>query len=207
MKKGLTKRERNLIIFAGALAILFASVQFAILPAYWDFDAAVTEYDRLDAEKRQLDLKLNGEVAAIQNNENMKNVYQEILARYPGYMSTAEVSKRMTEFCRTNGLTVATSIRVSDYKRPKEDEPGAGVLVSVTVDMAFEGSFNDLLLLIEAVEALDYLRIGRVDFSFGDSSSENAQAPRMTVFFVYTMLEPADIMLAPPSEEPPAQTA
>jgi hypothetical protein len=201
MKKGLTKRERTLVVFACLLVVFYGAIQFAILPAYRGYTDAVAEYDRLELEKTNLedDLRLEDLETAIFDAQTTR-FFENILSNKP-YVSIVEVQKELTAFCESHGFGEPSSVRMSNYERPKEGEPGAGVFVTVTLDMSFECTYDDLIRLINAVKPLNYLRIGRVSYSFGESTS------RMNVFFVYTMLEPADIMLAPPSEEPSAQTA
>jgi len=194
-KKGLSKREKVLIMVMVVFGVTALMIVFVIIPLYNQYNDKTSEYGALQDEKIIIDSKLATEAAIKDEHASIIMRHRADSIRYLNTSLSNEIGRMLTSLCESRGLQpISQQLSVPREftkveRRPGEQatENGSAFLV-VTAVMAVNGEYKDLKNLLDAVEDTEYLRISRVSFSKNMQSLESS-LDRISVTFEVTMLK------------------
>jgi len=213
MKQQLTKREKILLFSVGLIAILYFSIQFAILPLATRYNNGVNERERLTIEKETHDMEAATLPALRTRNEQVNADFDELTNGYPNRMPNEEIDRILTSLC-TRLILSPTSLRFAPRDPPpppppeptqpdtvrydaqgteeEEEEPAPvaprPVFTKATAFMNVNGSYQSLLRLLDEVNSIEYIRLTNVGFQ--GSRLLGMQTPDSTISLTFeiTML-------------------
>ena len=210
-KKGLSKREKALLIIMLVFGSFALMVMFVVLPLYNQLNDKNTEYGYLETEKIQIDVKLAAEAVARDNYTNVYNTLKSNSERFLNPSLSNEIGRMLTSLCENHGLQPISQ----QLSAPKDFVPagaaGSGnspgnisgnssgnssgnnsgegsVFLIVSASMAVKGTYDELKSLLDAVEEIEYFRVTRVSFSRNTADTE-LPMDRISLYFEVTMLK------------------
>jgi len=201
-KKGLSKREKVLIIFMAIFGSLALMVVFVILPLYEQLGDKNTEFGYLQTEEQQILVKIATENVARENYDRLYETLLESSERFLNPSLSNEIGRMLTSLCENHGLQPISQ----QLSAPRDYAPAGGsggasggngngegsVFLIVSASMVVRGSYVELKDLLDAVEDIEYFRVTRV--SFGRSATETGQSlDRISLNFEVTMLNDSAI--------------
>ena len=182
--KALTKREKILTFSAGLLAIVYFSVQFAILPLASRLNEARADLDRLQVEQLQVEF----DIANRADIERINTIAHETLSYlkeyYPSVISTDEVHLKLTDLTLRHGL-VPSSLTMTVAPDPTYPDLFTIVLATMTL----EGYFDSIFGLLDEVDENVYIRVAS-NFFTQDRRAETEGYGRISTTFELTYLNP-----------------
>ena len=201
-KKGLSKRERFLLIAALAVGLLAAAVQFAILPLNSDLQDKNEQYSNMEFEKSKLDAQFASETAIRDNNSAAIGEYNSKSGMFLSESLSNEIGRLLTNLCENHGLS-PSDLKLSAPKPFSMDEKGAetdaenankSVFLTVTATMTVKGGYDDLKTLLDDVEQTAYIRVSRTSVTWkketgGETVYIDPEPDRITLEFEVTMLK------------------
>ena len=194
-KKGLTKREKIMVLLLIIIGSLALMVAFVILPLYNQLNDKNDEYGALELEKSQIEVKLATETVARVNHTSLLMKLNRSSERFLNPSLSNEIGRMLTGLCETYGLQpVSQQLSAPKDFTTVEIKPGAektesdSVFLIVSAAMTVKGSYEDLKNLLDAVERIEYFRISRVSFS-ANAAVPEAGFDRISLFFEVTMLK------------------
>ena len=214
-KKGLSRREKVLLIVMLVFGSFALMTMFVILPLYNQLNDMNTEYGYLETERMQTEVKLAAEAVA---RDNYTNVYNALILNSERFLNPSlsnEIGRMLTSLCERYGLQPISQ----QLSAPKDFVPaGAGgsgnvsgsnsgsnssnnsgnssgnnsgdgsVFLIVSASMAVKGTYDELKDLLDAVENIEYFRVTRVSFSRNTTDTE-LPLDRISLNFEVTMLK------------------
>ena len=189
-KKGLTKREKLLILVAGTGAVLFLAVYFVIIPLYNSWSDKQEEYQLLLDEKAEMEIKLSLAPMTRSGYDSARSTLNETSKRYPFVMPNEDLYGQLTILyrnCRlaSSGLSVAPN--ATPYSPDQQAASQSAVVYTQTATLTLAGTYDNLKTFIDRIEAMDQLRINRISFSIQEAMTELGSS-RISVIVEMMML-------------------
>lgn len=116
MEKGLTKREKVLIIIAASILVIFVSFKFVFQPVYNKYYTTTEKNSQLDTDKQLMEIKLMNE-AAIKAGFNRAQISHDESKKYfPEVLTNEQLDRLITGICLKNNVK-PTLLGMSIIKR------------------------------------------------------------------------------------------
>jgi len=211
MKPGLSKREKVLLFTVGLVAILYFSIQFAILPLATRYTDGINERNQLTAEKEAHQLEAATLPSLRERNAEAHTNFEELTSGYPKQMPNEEIDSILTTMCTGYSLspnslrfapreappppppppTQPDTVRYQDDV-PEPEEPvveaePTPIFTKATAFMNVTGGYHSLLRLIDEVNRIEYIRLTNVGYQ-ENSQAELAENSTISLTFEVTML-------------------
>ncbi|MCL2617601.1 MAG: hypothetical protein FWD98_00965 [Defluviitaleaceae bacterium] len=183
-KKGISKREKVMLIFIAVFGVTALSVMYGILPLNETMEVRGAELSRLELERVNIEMLFATEETIAANHAEAAQAYTSLVANMP--------EKRISDV----GFML-TQLVQEHYLAPIEQRlfgpsafQGSDALQIISASMVVSGSYAALMSLMDTVEATDYLRISNMTFSFNESGV--AEINRINLSFEVLMVR--DVM-------------
>ncbi|MCL2627169.1 MAG: hypothetical protein FWD44_00535 [Oscillospiraceae bacterium] len=191
----ITKREKILLFAVLVLAILYVSIQFALVPLSQRYSTAQRERDRLSNEKFTHEMAVaNLPSLRAQNTEAQQN-FDKLTAGYSKLVPNEETDHMLTTLCLNKNLILRSLgfatrppepprpiIGYNDDGTPIYAERRVDVFTTVTTFVTGNGSYENMLNLLEEVSNTEYMRLSSVNFAQG-WQGETANSASITLTF------------------------
>jgi len=191
-KKGLSKREKRLILLLAVVVLFAVTAMYVIVPLFNKLEDRIDDYNTLSLEKTRIEAIIATELSTRAALDTAAAGHDELMANYPSESHLSEVGRMLTGLCEEHRLSPIDQ-RLSAPKPLVTGDEGddsatvnPGFLV-VSATMTIRGSYDDLKSLLNTVEKTDYIRVSRV--SFGRNNPETSGFDRITVYFEVIMLK------------------
>jgi hypothetical protein len=178
--KGLSIREKRLLIFLGAFAFTAVMVMFVIVPWFNQLDSERGILRALETEKTRVDVLLASEQNLLYSYDAAVSQYNEIKSRFVSESHISEVGRMLTRICQEHNLSPIDQ-RLSG---PVAFSEGNMILV-VSAAMSVLGTYEDLKNLLDTIEQTEYLRVSRMSFAV---RGEMTSAERISLSFEVIMI-------------------
>ena len=180
-QKGLTNREKKLLIFLAVFAFTAAMVMLVIMPLNNRlFDERATLGD-LRVEKMRIDTLLARDASIRQNNQAAIQAYQDVNQRLLSESHISEIGRMLTRICQEHSL-MPIDQRLTEPVRFGEGD----ALLIVSATMTVGGTYGDLKRLLNTVGDTEYLRVNGVSFSI--AQDEQSEQLRISLGFEVIMI-------------------
>jgi len=212
VKQELTKREKTLLFFMGIIAIVALSIQFLIIPLSNRYTDGIENRENLRTEKTLHEIEVQNLPALRSQNIQSRERFEELVSGYPDRVPNEIIDNRwLTPICGRNQLSIV-SLRFTqrneppppappttqpdsvNYQEPDEPdeasylpEPGR-VFDKATVFMNARGTYQNLLRLIDEVNATEYLRLTNVSYAASATNTMIEGSSTISLTFEVTML-------------------
>jgi hypothetical protein len=168
--KGLSTREKKMLLFLAVFGTTALMVVFVIMPYFNRLQDERDALNALEMEQMRINILLASEQTLINNFDDAFEHYSETTQALITESHISEIGRMLTRICQEHGLMpieqrLSNPVVFTDSDARDDD---GGVLSTVSVSMSVRGSYNDLKRLLNTIEQTEYLRISRVSFSIGD---------------------------------------
>ena len=184
-KKGLTKREKTLVILLIFAAVIFAYVYFFLLPTMDRIDELELEREILQTEYDEKSTLINRRGEFVQGIENAQVAIEEYLVYYFPTTNQEHFIKTLElEFIADNDLDIRalTFNRAQAYDLTRGDETRIVDYYNSRVFLPYEGSYEGLRELIRRIESYDQMiRINNLTIT--EDTEEEEFFGNMTIDF------------------------
>ena len=194
MKPGITKREKIMLFAVGLVAVVYLSIQFAIIPLSVRYSDSVAERARLQDEIEAHKIEAAMLPSLRERNAEAYAGFSGLTSGYPTIVENEDIDFMLTSLSHNNNLN-PVSLRITPRPPPApapESEDGEEIYVpdlpiftKTTVHMNVTGSYRSLMGLLDEVSSIQYIRLTDVNYS------KNTQMPelsRISVSYEITFL-------------------
>ena len=191
-KKGLTKREKRLILLLIILSLVVGTLNLIIMPLVDRLTEKSEEFYALDFERMRVTLAMNSESNDRKRHADAIQKYEQIQSDYLSETQTNEIGRILNELCAAHNLR-PTALSLSDcrdYLDPdieSADEYPSAAFSIISADMTVSGKYSDLKSLLDAVKDIPYLRVSNCSFSL-NSDTTNEYLDIISITFEITLL-------------------
>ena len=200
--KGLSKREKRLLMALLVVALTAGMVLYVILPLYSLLNDEEEEYSELSLERVQIDSSLAAEAYIRDIRDSMAVRHGVYSARYLNESLSNEIGRMLTALCESHRLQPIEQslsaprdfvIERDDDEDVDEDEDKQTIFLVVSASMTVNGDYSNLLRLLDSIKSIDYIRVSRVTYTW--SIDPERERDRITINFEVTMIK--DMIFAP----------
>jgi len=196
-KKGLAKREKVMLFIMVVVGLFALMVMYVIIPLYNQLGDLQTEYSTLQAEKTRIDTMIAAENGIRDGRNQAVERHKTESIKYPDESHASEIGRMLTVLCETHGL-IPVSQTLSDPKDFNVDgnaKPAAGdpepVFVVMSAAMVLNGSYQNLMRLMDTVEEMDHIRISSFAYTWNVTATA-LNSDRIRIGFEVTMIKDVD---------------
>ena len=199
-KRGLSKREKRLLMALVIIAFTAGMVLYIILPLYSLLHDEEEELGELVLERVQVDTSLAAESYIRDLRNTAAEQHDENSARYLNESLSNEIGRMLTVICEAHKLQPIeqklSAPKDFAIEGSDEDENKESVFLVVTAAMTLYGDYGDLLRLLDYMTLIDYIRVSRVSHTW--STDLERERDRITIDFEVTMLK--NVIFSPDDE-------
>ena len=191
-KKGLSKREKRLILLLAVVVLFAVTAMYVIVPLFNKLEDRIDEYNTLSLEKTRIESIIATELSTRAALDTAAAEHDELMANYLSESLLSEIGRMLTGLCEEHRLSPIDQRLSAPKPLVTGDEGDSGATVNpgflvVSATMTIRGSYDDLKSLLNTVDKTDYIRVSRV--SFGRNNPETSGFDRITVYFEVIMLK------------------
>jgi len=193
-KKGLTKREKVLLLVLIFMATFALMVVYVIIPLYNHLEDLRTEHNLLQIEQTRVEALIANENNLRDGRNQAVDQHKSDSARFLDESHASEIGRMLTVLCETHGLNPLSQVLndPKDFKIDEDDDSDRDTVFTIlTANMVLDGNYQDLLRLLDTVEEIDYLRISNMAYIW-DIRNEFTGLDRITINFEVTMVKDVD---------------
>ena len=196
-KKGLSKREKWLLLIMVVFGVFALMVVYIIVPMNDELNDKETKRSELEFEKLRIEQTLMLESSTRDSLDEAKGTHKGVAARFLSESSVSEIGRMLTELCEEHNLfpiSLNTTAPVGFTTGGKDREEAAKLAAEsafsiVTASMTVSGGYDSLKSLLDTAEQTEYLRVSRV--SFGRNVDDWPEVGNISITFEVTMLKDA----------------
>jgi len=191
--KGLSRRERRLILIGLAVVVFALITIYVYIPLYNNLIDKMSEYQELELDKQWIEASVASEDDILESYKAALKEYATESAKYISRSLSNEIGRLLTELCERHDLAPVSQQLFSpkEFVIDDDDDPEESVFVTVTALMTVRGSYSSLKTLFSTVERADYLRIARVSYD-RTSDDPDEELDKILIYFEVTMLKDLD---------------
>jgi hypothetical protein len=178
-KKGLSKREKILLMLMLVAGFTAGMVMLAIVPLYNSWQDRQDEYGALVGERAQVAAMLTAEAGIRVGHSDAALEYSALRDGFLTEAHAAQIGRMMTRLFEDYGLTPIEQ----RLAQPAEFPYGDMFLIK-TVTNTVSGTYADLTTFLDSVMEIDYLRVSQLNFSVPDDN----EPTRISINFQVAML-------------------
>ena len=191
-RKGLSLRERRLIMLMLIIGVTTLMVVYIIIPLINTLEEKRALLGDLEMRKMQIETSLLAEQSMRDNLETARAGHDEICAQFLSRSLQSDIGRLLTQLCEehnlqpvSQNLSAPENFRI-DPGNTKDDGQGS-VFLTVTAAMAVKGGYDELRSLLDTVEQTGFLRVIRL--SFGRDEYDWPDIGSISITFEVTMLK------------------
>lgn len=185
MNGHLSKREKVLVMLAICVGLGFLAIKFVILPAFTAQGVAEELLLTRTSEKQLMEMKLSNESVIRETYNKKKEKYEEVKDIYPAAMTNERLDKLITGICleyninpNSLGMSTVQQDAVAAAGPEAADAPEKSIFTTANVNVSANGSYGDLLRLIDYVDKTPYMKINLLSYSEPRGSASAADEPK-----------------------------
>jgi len=192
-KKGLSKREKLMLLIMVVIGLFAIMVMFVIIPFYEQLSAKTKALSDLEFTKAQIDTTLASEHGIRENYNAVLQQHDMNSARFLNEALSNDIGRMLTVLCENHSLQpidqkLSAPVDFVIKREGGEESAENSLFLIVSAVMTVRGEYDDLKSLLDTVEGIDYIRISRTSFSRNTYNPESG-LDRITVYFEVTMLK------------------
>lgn len=160
MNKGLSVREKTLLIFLAIFLFVFLSVYFLIIPiTRWKTDIK-TELETAQLNQQQTAARINSVNGLKLSVEKTREKITQNAEKIANFDEIEFLEREFTLFCQKSGLIPIRQVLLKD-----EDFDSGGLLVKYDLQLSAEGKVDDLLKVNDFINDKYSFRLVSVDIT------------------------------------------
>jgi hypothetical protein len=188
-KAAISRKEKRLLIVAVVLGLFYLAFQFGFLPLFNEYREKTELLRQLEEEWALIEMRLNGEALVRATYERAKEAYENVLTQFERTGADTSLSRMLTVLSQDSGfeklsqtLAEPTALVIPGAGG---GEPSRSVFSTVTATMSFQGNYEQITSLVDAVGANSDVSINRLSFNSMDAST-------VSVTFVAVLLNSSE---------------
>ena len=159
-KKGITKREKVLLIFMVVMGYTALMVIYVILPLNDNVHDRREDYQEAVIERMFTELLLAAEPNYRERHRISGLTFEDISSRFLNESHHSDIGRMLTQMIIDHGLMPSDLWVLSEI----QPEHGSAFL-AVSVSTTFHGTYHNLKSLLDTVEEIEYLRVTHLSFN------------------------------------------
>ena len=194
-KKGLSKREKRLLMVMVVFGLFAVMVIYVIIPFYNELEDKSALYMDLEYEKIQIEMALAGEQRIANTHKDAFDEYNRASRRFLSESLSNEVGRMLTALCEDHELQPLSlnlsAPRIHTTGMEAVNDPDSVFLITSAI-MTVRGEYDDIKGLLDTVGKSEYIKVGRLSFGW-QTTGEFTYLDVITINFEVTMLEDLDV--------------
>jgi len=190
-KKGLTKREKVMLLLLLVVGLFAIMVMYVIIPLYNSLEEKRAELINLQLEQSRVQAVMASEGNIGNNRNDVVNRFEFESNRYLPDSHSSEIGRMLNQLCQRYDLRWVDQV-INDPKpfvmQNSENSAEDSIFLITSATMTTTGDFQRLKALLDAVEKIDYIRISSVSYVWNDDI-EMPISDRIKIGFEVTMLK------------------
>jgi Tfp pilus assembly protein PilO len=181
-KSMLSAKEKKLLGAAVVLGLFYLAFQFGFMPFFNEQKEKSEQYEELSERWRLVEIDLNREESVREDHDQAKAEYDVIRELFEQSDADTELSRMLTSIIQGSGLinpsqTLGNPV---NFTVPGAEQIGESAFSTVTATMTFDGNYEQVKSLVDAIAGNKDISISQLSFS--------ADSDRVSVTFVATLL-------------------